>query len=128
MPVSYSGYYICLVLSTKAITEGPQFDSELGHFFYSAIYDRRFDHPFMDAKWYHEIHKTESNIPMTEFQSTLNLRGYIYDQFFNNILKRSKCILSLYNGLIIQTHMGGELLIPLCLCFNMLKGSEKIKI
>ncbi|KAM9985108.1 hypothetical protein ACTFIY_009543 [Dictyostelium cf. discoideum] len=43
--------------------------------------------PLSLAEWYEEIHKMDINIPKTEFQSTLNLRGYSYDHLFENILK-----------------------------------------
>ncbi|KAM9946129.1 hypothetical protein ACTFIT_004425 [Dictyostelium discoideum] len=41
----------------------------------------------MPREWYTTIQDQNPTIPKTEFQSSLNLRGYSYNQLFNNILK-----------------------------------------
>ncbi|EAL64539.1 hypothetical protein DDB_G0285835 [Dictyostelium discoideum AX4] len=43
--------------------------------------------PLSLAEWYTTIQDQNPTIPKTEFQSSLNLRGYSYNQLFNNILK-----------------------------------------
>ncbi|KAM9985028.1 hypothetical protein ACTFIY_009454 [Dictyostelium cf. discoideum] len=43
--------------------------------------------PLSLTEWYNEIHKTDNTIPKTEFQQSLNLRGYSYEKLFENVLK-----------------------------------------